>query len=172
MNHPGGVLEGMDETDIALESGWEDEPMRFIAALLECGLLEKTGSGAYALHDWNDHQGYVIYAERRKEQARHAACVRWDKRTEQMPDTCGQHTGGNEASDEGQCPLPSPAPSPFPTPEPTPVPAPTADRAVLKGEKLTKFMFPEDAKPYRLAVLMRDTLKAHVPTLKEPNLHT
>lgn len=28
----------------------------------------------------------------------------------------------------------------------------------------------EDSEPYRLAVLMRDTLKANVPTLKEPNL--
>lgn len=29
---------------------------------------------------------------------------------------------------------------------------------------------PEDSEPYKLAVLMRDTLKANVPTLKEPNL--
>lgn len=28
----------------------------------------------------------------------------------------------------------------------------------------------EDSEPYKLAVLMRDTLKANVPTLKEPNL--
>ena len=29
---------------------------------------------------------------------------------------------------------------------------------------------PEDSEPYRLAVFMRDTLKANVPTLKEPDL--
>jgi hypothetical protein len=29
---------------------------------------------------------------------------------------------------------------------------------------------PEDSEPYRLAVLMRDTLKANVPTLKKPDL--
>ena len=28
----------------------------------------------------------------------------------------------------------------------------------------------ENSEPYKLAVLMRDTLKANVPTLKEPNL--
>ncbi len=31
-------------------------------------------------------------------------------------------------------------------------------------------VFGEDSEPYRLAVFMRDTLKANLPTLKEPNL--
>lgn len=40
------------------------------------------------------------------------------------------------------------------TPKPKPTPKPIA----------------EDSEPYKLAVLMRDTLKANVPTLKEPDL--
>ena len=36
--------------------------------------------------------------------------------------------------------------------------------------KPTPEPLPEDSEPYKLAVLMRDTLKANVPTLKEPNL--
>lgn len=58
MTHPTGILHDMDETDIALEAGWEKEPQEFIDALLECRFLEKTENGAYALHDWDDHQGY------------------------------------------------------------------------------------------------------------------
>lgn len=38
------------------------------------------------------------------------------------------------------------------------------------GTKAIQEQLPEDSEPYKLAVLMRDTLKANVPTLKEPNL--
>ena len=41
MNHPNGILQGMDEIDIALEAGWEGEdPHRLVSALVECGFLE------------------------------------------------------------------------------------------------------------------------------------
>lgn len=66
MNHPNGILQGMDETDIALESGWDGEPLTFLAALVECGFLEKSDSGEYALHDWEEHEAYVIHAEKRR----------------------------------------------------------------------------------------------------------
>lgn len=39
-----------------------------------------------------------------------------------------------------------------------------------KPPKPTPEPLPEDSEPYKLAVLMRETLKANVPTLKEPNL--
>lgn len=168
MTHPSGILEGMDETDIALEAGWEGEPQQFVAALVECGFLEKADNGPYALHDWSDHQGYVIHAERRKAHARNAAAVRWNGRHEKaMREACGQDAEGNP---------PSPLPSPEPSPEPAPVPvhssqpAPAAGSAKQEKEKTSKSVFPEDSGAYRLAVLMRDTLKANLPTLKEPNL--
>ena len=170
MTHPSGVLQGMDEIDIALEAGWEGDPQQFVTALVECGFLEKNDSGAYALHDWSDHQGYVIHAERRKANARNAATARWNARQENgVHAACEQQAGGNPPS-----PLPSPLPSPVPEPSPEPVPvlssqpAPAAGNA--KQEKNTKFVFPKDSDAYRLAVLMRDTLKINVPTLKEPNL--
>lgn len=39
-----------------------------------------------------------------------------------------------------------------------------------KPKKATSEPMQENSEPYKLAVLMRDTLKANVPTLKEPNL--
>ena len=39
MTHPSGILQGMDEIDIALEAGWEGDPQKFAAALVECGFL-------------------------------------------------------------------------------------------------------------------------------------
>ncbi|SBV99804.1 Prophage LambdaSo, replication protein O (modular protein) [uncultured delta proteobacterium] len=170
MTHPSGVLQGMDEIDIALEAGWEDEPQKFVTALVECGFLEKDEYGAYALHDWSDHQGYAIHAERRKANARNAAAARWNARQEKiLRDACEQHAEGNPPS-----PLPSPVPEPSPEPVPVPFhssqPASAAGNAEQEKGKLTKFLFPENSDAYRLAVLMRDTLKINVPTLKEPNL--
>lgn len=173
MTHPSGVLQGMDEIDIALEAGWEGDPQHFVAALVECGFLEKTDSGAYALHDWSDHQGYAIHAERRKANARNAAAARWNARQEKaMREVCEQHTGGNPPS-----PLPSPVPEPSPEPVPVPFhssqPAPAsgnAEREKRKNQKNVSQPFPENSEAYKLAVLMRDTLKANVPTLKEPDL--
>ena len=172
MTHPSGVLQGMDEIDIALEAGWEGDPQQFVTALVECGFLEKTGNGAYALHDWSDHQGYVIHAERRKANARNAATARWNARQENgVQAACGQQAEGNPPS-----PLPSPVPEPSPEPVPVPVlssqPAPAAGNAEQEKGKNPKSVFAEDSEPYRLAVLMRNTLKANVPTLKEPNLQT
>lgn len=122
MSHPNGILYGMDETDIALDAGWEGEPHTLVQALLECGFLEKTAEG-YALHDWADHQAYVIHAEKRKMQARKAASPRREKAEKA--------------------------------------------KALPQAKPLA---FPADSPAYCLAVLMRDTLQANVPTLKEPDV--
>ena len=70
MNHPEGSLEDMDETDIALEAGWTGDANFFVQALMEAGLIERLESGKYAIHDWEEHQGYVVHAPERKEKAR------------------------------------------------------------------------------------------------------
>ena len=184
MNHPSGILQGMDETDIALEAGWEEDPHKLVAALLECGFLEKLPKGEYALHDWSEHQAYVIHAERRKTQARHAAAARWKENT---PQECRQHTGSNPPSllssslpnsslhgstlhsqEERKSSLCSDSLSGLEGPDVQ------SEKTTTKTQKKTKpgaKPVPEDSEGFRLAVLMRDTLKANVPTLKEPNLH-
>ena len=172
MNHPEGILVGMDETDIALEAGWEKEPQQFINALRECRLLEKTESGAYALHDWEDHQGYVIHAERRKSQARNAANTRWQKQQSSiMPPATGPHDKGNAPS-----PTPSPELLPSPEPEPAPVPNlsslpdPASGRTSNKRGGESEQAFDAASEPYRLAILMRDTLQQNLRSFMEPNL--
>ena len=77
MNHPDGVLSGMDETDIALEAGWEGDPAEFCRALLECKFLERDEEGIYFLHDWEDHQPWVVKAEARSAKARNAVNAKW-----------------------------------------------------------------------------------------------
>ena len=77
MNHPDGILSGMDETDIALEAGWEGDPAEFCRALLECKFLERDEEGTYFLHDWEDHQPWVVKAEARSAKARNAVNAKW-----------------------------------------------------------------------------------------------
>ena len=96
MNHPSGVLRGMDDLDIALEAGWDPdtrgEPSRFVSALVACGLLERLPDGDYALHDWNEHQAYAVHARERSQRARAAASARWNAEgAEAMPAACAEH---------------------------------------------------------------------------------
>lgn len=182
MNHPSGLLQGMDEIDIALEAGWEGDPAQFVSALTECGFLEKTGSGAYALHDWNDHQGYVIHAERRKAQARHAAAARWKPQSGQdMPGASDRHPDGNPpsllSSSLPDSSLPfreeretSPRSVSLSGPGGPDVPSETPPAKKPERKTPRPDPVPEDSDAYRLAVLMRDTLKANLPTLREPDL--
>lgn len=176
MNHPDGILTGMDETDLALEAGWEGEPQAFVAALLECRLLDETEHG-YALHDWAEHQAYVVHAEDRKAQAKNAAAKRWAARTAaDMPTECGEHgegsaarkptagsepATGNAHAKSGNAPSPSPVPSPSPNPVPAPslLPSPAPAAGMSKREEAA-----------RLAVLMRDTLRVNLHTFAEPDL--
>ena len=151
MNHPSGTLRGMDEIDIALEAGWEGEPQTFVSALMECRFLERAEDGTYALHDWEDHQSWAVHAEERKERAKKAAGARWK---EPLRDACPEHAAGI-----------APSPSPLPSPSPDPSPTPYGFKRKTPGQ-----VFAEDSEAYRLAVLMRDTLHANVPTLREPNI--
>lgn len=79
-NHPGGVLTGMSTLDVALEAGWEDDPEKFVSAMIESGFLDKGEDGNYRLHDWEDHQPFVIEAPKRSQQAKKAAESRWSKK--------------------------------------------------------------------------------------------
>lgn len=87
MNHPTGVLTGMDEIDIALEAGWTKDPHVLIKGLLESKFLEVSKKGVYSLHDWEEHQGYVVHAKDRSIKAKKAAERRWSKKLSPNTDT-------------------------------------------------------------------------------------
>lgn len=141
MNRPSGRLEGFDKTDIAIEAGWEGDPNVFCEALVECGFLDIEGDGVYCLHDWEDHQPYVMGSEERSEKARNAARVRWGAKTDTRSNATSIPVACNEDA-QGNAPSPSPSPSPDPDPDPDPnqkhkayVGQKSADAPAVLGQK-------------------------------------
>lgn len=50
---PSGKLDNMDAKKIAMAADWEDEPEKFLDALVELSFLEwNEGSACYEIHDW------------------------------------------------------------------------------------------------------------------------
>ncbi|WP_163340222.1 hypothetical protein [Desulfopila sp. IMCC35008] len=100
-SRPDGRLTGWDDDDIAFESEWDGNPEDLVTALIDFQFLEKDSEGTYSLHDWADHQPWVIGAEDRRRKARHAAQARWQKREEctphapSMPEASDPHADGN-----------------------------------------------------------------------------
>lgn len=116
---PSGVLTGCDATDIAGMANWPDEPERLLEALIKCRWVDAQ-DGTYALHDWKQHQGWVVGSERRSEIARRNAMARWHPCE---PDNGGKQPASDPhaAGNAEPCPsAPSPPPSPSPLPSPTP----------------------------------------------------
>ena len=82
VNHPEGILP-LDEEDIAIAADWDGDPEEFVSALIEIGFLEKLEDGTYKIHDWEEHQPWVVGARERKEKARKAAKSKWEKMSEE-----------------------------------------------------------------------------------------
>ena len=151
-NRPDGDLTGLSADDIALDADWDGNAEQFVTALGVCGWLDGT-DGHYQLHDWADHQGYVIHAPERQERARRAAEARWNARSNaqfetgnapsmpqacyghasSMHQACGEHTASmHQACSEHASSIrqacgehaQSNAPDPVPDPSPDPVPDP------------------------------------------------
>lgn len=73
---PDGVLRGLDDMDIALMAGWRGRPEDFVSALHATRLLDRLPDGSWALHDWAEHQPWVIGEPARVAKARKAANAR------------------------------------------------------------------------------------------------
>ena len=71
-----GALTGLSVSDIEMLSHWEGDPGRFVEVLTEIGFLDKRDDGAYALHDWEEHNRWAFFAEERSEIARANALKR------------------------------------------------------------------------------------------------
>ena len=123
MNHPKGILTGMDEYDIAIEAGYTGDAFKFVDALMTCGLLEKHDNGDYYIHDWDEHQRYVMFAPERSERAKKAVEVREKGRTSKKTNEIISNVKVDDLKSEFRL-SPSPAPSPIPDPVPSPSPKP------------------------------------------------
>ena len=130
MNRPSGVLHDMDEVDIALDAGWEGEPKTFVSALVKCGFMDFE-DGVYSMHDWEDHQGYVVHSDVRKERAKKAAAKRWECKgnADAMPQACSEHADSMPQASVEHAHGNAPSPAPIPSPNPNPNPAPNAQDA-------------------------------------------
>ena len=100
-NKPDGNLSGMDEEDVAIAAGWDEDACLFVQALFAAKFLDGQ-SGAYVLHGWQEHQAYAAAEPARIEKARKAAQARWARRdasgnAPSMP----EHASGNAQSMQG-----------------------------------------------------------------------
>ncbi len=124
---PKGIL-NMSIEDIAFAANWQGDAEMFVTALLQCGFLEKIDGGVLALHDWEQHNRYVYYAEERTKVARELADKRWHKKRYGLNKPSDANGIANRMQKalpsvcEGQCQPYAPSPSPFPSPSPDPDP--------------------------------------------------
>lgn len=147
MNHPKGILTDMDEYDIAIEAGYTGDAHKFVDALLVCGLLEQHNDGNYYIHDWDEHQRYVMFAPERSEKAKRAVEIRENKRTSKK----ANEIISNEVLDDlkvGFSLSPSPDPSPSPNPSPSPKPKPSPKKVKNKNNNEQLDLFEEFYKAY------------------------
>lgn len=182
-NRPSGVLTGMDEEDIAIVARWKGEATAFNAVVTELKLLDKV-NGVYQIHNWQEHNTWQSDAENRSNASRLSRMAKTHPELYKLLEDAGikgiskEVYGVITTSNDPKAAVErlltkasslfssspylfssSPCSSlPFSAAEPD-------DLSETQPETL-----PEDTPPARLAMLMRDTLKAHLPTFREPNL--
>lgn len=141
-NRPHGELRGMDEYDIAIAAQWQGDAKEFVATLKDMKFLDKKGK-QYFVHDWAENNPWAAGAPERKQRAKIAAKVKWEKeKLKKLSDETELIIEGEIHSEKDMLPenkdndgcdeqnlamlLPdfsnAPSPSPFPSPLPLPIP--------------------------------------------------
>lgn len=100
-SRPLGRLDGMDVDDIELAADWQGTPGTLLSEMVNLRLLDLDGE-VYCVHDWAEHQGWIVGSQARSEKARKAASARWTHAE------CSEHA----TSMPDAMPLSSPLPSP------------------------------------------------------------
>lgn len=77
-NRADGNLAGFEDEDIEIAACWSGACGEFVQALAKLRFLDGD-TGAYALHGWDEHQGYVTQEAERIARAKKAANTRWGK---------------------------------------------------------------------------------------------
>lgn len=77
---PDGKLTGWAEEDIAIEAQYEGDAQQFVAALEQVGFLEKTESGTFHIHNWNDNQPWASRSLLRSIAGKRNALLRWGQK--------------------------------------------------------------------------------------------
>ncbi len=118
---PKGILDGKTSDDIERKAKWTGERGAFVTALIQTGFLDVLPGEVLALHDWEEHQGWVVGFPERQKQAKKAIAARWAKRGVTVRITASNKavdntdTGSNTGSTStGNTPLLSSPPLSFP----------------------------------------------------------
>ncbi len=111
-HRPKGILDGKTVEELERKAKWLGEPGAFIDACIRVKFIDMLDDGALMLHDWQEHQRWIVHAPERKEKALKASAVRWEKKLSPM----------ENATSIAPSNAPSPNPSPTPNPNPSPNP--------------------------------------------------
>jgi len=110
---PSGVLDGMDEDDIAIAAKWPKASKQFIDALISVKFIS-CDKGTYTIHDWKENNPYAAHATQRAEKAKKAAQARWSYKQD---DKCSEQDQALPLAQNSNAPSPAPYPSPDPIPK-------------------------------------------------------
>jgi hypothetical protein len=76
-SRPTGALEGLAGPDIAIAAGWTGDSNKFVETLVRLRWLDRRAADTYSIHDWPEHQPWLIGAPARAEHARRMSKARW-----------------------------------------------------------------------------------------------
>ena len=120
--YPDGDLIGLDNDDIEDIAGWTGEQGKFVDTLVHVNFLDISDK-EYSIHDWEDHQPWLMGSEDRSEHAKKAAEARWGNKKKaqknaQNADLCSSDAQSIQGAMPEQCPstCDEHAPSLSPTP--------------------------------------------------------
>lgn len=112
-----GVLTGMDLDDIEIACKWNGMQGALLTALLTHKWIDErtdeNGAKTYILHDWEEHQGYIVHEKDRVKRAKKAAAKRWGSRDDAK-------SIADSIADSSQKAMPKHAKSNAPSPTPSP----------------------------------------------------
>jgi hypothetical protein len=78
LQSPSGDISAWSTSDVEDAAEWRGKRGNFLAALLEVGLLDRTSGGLF-VHDWAEHQHWIVGAPKRSTAARNAIEARWER---------------------------------------------------------------------------------------------
>src|SRR5574343_1663656 len=88
INKPDGTLTGMTIRTIEIASHWSGEPGALVGKLVELRFLDAS-DGVFVLHDWEDHNGWVVHSQARSDRGKKGAAARWEKKNNHLPPNGG-----------------------------------------------------------------------------------
>lgn len=111
-----GTLSNMEDLDISLAADYIGTD--FVQKVIDAGFIDDIFPRR--LHDWKDHQGFIVKAPKRKAHAKRMAALSWESRrktTKQPPATSNaasnttSNTNSKEKTSYKQCSSPTPTPN-------------------------------------------------------------